>query len=119
MHQWICANKEPSMRTIETANARFHVDRCARGQTGLPILDKFLPVVWMNRFRPPPAPRLYRSHARVIEPHLIDEVEVAVRTTGPCRHGDCIDDCGKIVLARPQSLFRTGVGDSDGGLIRE
>src|SRR5215470_14243202 len=37
----------------------------------------------MNRFSPPPAFRRYRGHARVIKPTLIEEVAVAVRTSGP------------------------------------
>src|SRR5262249_32833262 len=117
--QWIGANKEPSICTVETASARLRVHRCARSQTRLPVLDKFLTVVQMNRFRPAPALRLFRSHARVIEPHPIDEVAVAIRTSGPRCRGDRIDDCDKIALARLQSLFRTRVGDSDRGLIRK
>src|SRR5262249_36981235 len=46
----IGANQEPSIGTIETANSRFRVDPGARGQTRLPLLDKFLTVVRMNRF---------------------------------------------------------------------
>ena len=117
--QWIGAKQEPSIGTVETANTRLRVDRSARSQTRLPILDKSLTVVRMNRFRPPPALRLFGGHARVIEPHLIEEVAVAIRTSSPCRRGDRIDDGGKIALARLQSLFRTGVGDSDRGLIRK
>src|SRR5215467_3222055 len=58
----------------------------------------------MNRLRPPPALRSFRSHARVIETHLIDEVTVAIRTSSPCRCGDRIDDDSKIALARLQTL---------------
>src|SRR5262245_33119930 len=59
----------------------------------------------MNRFRPPPALRLCRGHACVIQPHLIEEVTVAIRTSSPCCCWDRIDDGGEIALARPQSIF--------------
>src|SRR5215469_12081957 len=105
MPQWIGTNKEPSIGTVEVANPRFRVDRGARSQTRLPILDKFRTVVRVNRFCPLPALRLFRSHARIIEPHPIEEVTVAVRTSSPCRRGDRIDDGGKAALARLQGLF--------------
>src|SRR5215467_10370342 len=117
--QWIAANQEPSIGTVETANSRFRIDWDARSQTRLPLLDKFRTVVRVNRLRPPPALCLFSSHARVIEPYLIEEVAAAVRTSSPCRRRDRIDDGGKIALARPQSLVRTGVGDSECGLIRK
>src|SRR6516162_10469041 len=117
--QWITANQEPSIGTVETANPRFRVNRGTRSQTRLPILDQFLTVVRVNRLRPPPALRLFRSHARVIEPYLIEEVAVAVRTSSPCCRRNRVDDGGEIALARPQSLLRTRVGDSECGLIRK
>src|SRR5262245_42975891 len=80
--QWIAANQEPSIGTVETANSRLRVDRGARSQTQLPLLDKFRTVVWVNRFRPPPALRSLRSHPRVIEPYLVQEVAVAIRASG-------------------------------------
>src|SRR5262249_32115312 len=103
--QRIGTNQEPSIGTVETANPRFRVDRDARSQARLPLLDKSLTIVRMNRFRPPPALRLFRGHPRVIEPHLIEEVAVAVRTSSPCRRGNRIDNAGKITLACPHSLF--------------
>src|SRR5262249_29288227 len=93
--------------------------RRTRSQTCLPLLDKFLTVVRMNRFHPPPALRLFRGHGRVIEPYLVEEVAVAIGASGPRCSGDGIDDGGKIALARMQSLFRPCVGDSDRGLIRK
>src|SRR6516164_4678428 len=117
--QWIAANQEPSIGTVETANPRLGVDRGPGSQTRLPLFDQLLMVLGMNRLRPPPALRLFRSHARVIEPYLIEEVAVAARTSSPSRRGDRVDDGGEIALARPQSLLRTGVGDSDRGLIRK
>src|SRR5215472_2723827 len=119
MLQWIAANQEPSIGSVETANARLRIDRGPGSQARLPLFDKSLTVVGTNRFRPSPPLRLFRSHARVIEPYLIEEVAAAVRTSSPCRSGNRIDDGGKIALARPQSLLRTGVGDSECGLIRK
>src|SRR6185369_7037771 len=115
--QRIRANEEPSIGTVlETAHPRLSVDRGARAQTRLPLLDKFLAVVRMNRFCPPPALRVFRRHAHIIEPHLIDEITVAVRPSGPCRRGDCVDDGGKIALALLQSLLRPlAFGDIDDG----
>src|SRR5262245_7438118 len=92
VRQWIGANKEPSVRPVATANSRIRVDRRPRSQRRLPLLDKFLAVVRMNRFCPAPALCLLRSHASVVEPYLIDEVAVAVGTSGPCCRGDRIDD---------------------------
>src|SRR6516164_6403422 len=103
--QWIAANQEPAIGTVKTANSRFRVDRGARSQTRLPLLDKFRTVVRVNRFRPPPALCFFHGHACVIEPHPIEEVAVAVRTSSPCRRGDRIDDSGKVALTRPQSLL--------------
>src|SRR5262249_19638028 len=76
--QRIATNQEPSICSVESANASFRVNRPARSQTQLPLLNKFLAVVGMNRFRPPPALRLFRSHAGVIQPYLVEEVAVAV-----------------------------------------
>src|SRR5215467_8669118 len=67
--QWIAANEEPAMGTVETANARFRVNWGARSQTRLPLLDKSLTVVRVNRFRPPPALRFFHGLAGIIEPH--------------------------------------------------
>src|SRR5215475_16029458 len=68
----------------------------------------------MNRFSPSPALRLFRSHACVIEPALIEEVAVTIGTTGPCCRGNRVDDGGKIALALVQRLLRTVVlGDVD------
>src|SRR5215469_1874936 len=117
--QWIAANQEPSIGTVEAANARFRVNWGARNQTRLPLLDKFRSVVRVNRLRPPPPLCLFGSHARVIEPYLVEEVAVAVRMSSPCGRGDGIDKGGKVALARPQSLLRAGVGDSECGLIRK
>src|SRR5262245_21365762 len=94
--QRIGANQEPSIGTVETANPRFGVDRGARSQRRLPLLDKFLAVIRMNRFCPPPTLSLFRGHPRVFEPHLIEEVAVAVRTSSPRCRGNRIDDGGKI-----------------------
>ena len=57
--QWIGANQKPSIGTVETTNPSFRVDWGARSQTRLPLLDKSLTVVGMNRFRPAPALRLF------------------------------------------------------------
>src|SRR5262249_25410364 len=92
----------------------FRVDRGARGQAGLPILDEFPAVVGMNRVGPSPALCLFRSHAYVIEPALIEEVAIAIRTSSPCCSGNRVDDGGKIALARLQSFLPTVVlGDVD------
>ena len=57
--EWIGTNEEPSIGSIESANPSFGVDWAARSQARLPVLDKFLTVVGMNRVRPPPALRLF------------------------------------------------------------
>src|SRR5262249_45441379 len=90
--QWIAANHEPSIGTVESANPSFGVHRRPRSKTCLPLLDKFLTVVRMNRFHPPPALRLFRGHGRVIEPYLVEEVAVAIGASGPRCSGDGIDD---------------------------
>src|SRR5262245_29053128 len=59
----------------------------------------------MNRFCPAPALGFFGKHARIIEPHLIEEVAVAVWTSSPCRRGDRIDDGGKVALAPLPRLF--------------
>src|SRR5215471_15905894 len=69
--QWISANQEPSIGSVESANASFGVDRGARSQTRLPLVDQFLTVVRMDGFRPAPALRLFRGHTRVVEPDPI------------------------------------------------
>src|ERR1700746_2426586 len=115
--EWIGANQEPSIRTVESSNPSFRVNRSAGSQPRFPLLEKSLTVLGVNRFRPPPALRLFGSYARVIEPHLVEEVAVAIRAGGPCRRGDRIDDGAKIALARVQSLFRTCIRDGDRGLI--
>src|SRR5215468_9260700 len=70
----------------------------------------------MNRFCPPPALRLFRGHARVIKPALIEEVAVAVRTGSPGCRRDCVDDGGKIALTLLPSLLGTlTLGDVDDG----
>src|SRR5215467_1435408 len=104
--QWIGANQEPSIGTIESANPSFRVNRRARSQTRLPLLDESLTVVRMNRFRPAPTLRLFRSHTCVIEPDLIEEVAVAVRTSSPGCCGDCIDDGSKVTLTCSPCLLR-------------
>src|SRR4030095_6356346 len=104
--QRLGANQERSIRAVEASNPGFSVDRGARSKRRLPHPDKFFTVIRMNRLGPPPALRLLRGLSRVIEPHLIEEVAVAVRTSGPCRRGNRIDDGGKITLACPQRLFR-------------
>src|SRR5215831_3530501 len=60
----------------------------------------------MNSFRPPPALRLFRGHAGVIEPYLIEEVTVAIGASSPCCRGDGIDDGSKIALGRLLRLLR-------------
>src|SRR5262249_41474654 len=60
----------------------------------------------MNRFRPAPALRVFRGHARVIKPTLIEEVAVTVRPTGPGRCWDRIDDRSKVTLACSPRLLR-------------
>src|SRR5215469_1825510 len=106
IRQRIGANKEPAIRSVETANPSFRVNRGARSQTRLPLLDKFLAIIGMDRFRPPPALRFFGNHARIIEPYLIDEVAIAIRTSCPCCRGDRIDDGGKIALGRLPRLLR-------------
>src|SRR5262249_7869167 len=98
--QWIGANQEPSIGTVESANASFGVYWDARSQTRLPRFDQFLTVLRMNRFPPAPALRLFGGHTRIVQPHLIEEVAVAIGTSSPCCCGDRIDDGGKIPLAR-------------------
>src|SRR5215470_322419 len=60
----------------------------------------------MDSFRPPPAPRLFRRHARIVEPHLIEKVTVSIGVGCPCCCGDRIDDGSKVTLACPACLLR-------------
>src|SRR5262249_18094598 len=115
----IRADKKASICAVESAHTYFNIPRCPRSQTRPPIFDECLTVARMNGFRPSPALRLFRGHSHVLKPYLIHEVAIAIRTSSPCGGGDRTDDGGVIALARPQSLFRTGVGDSERGLIRK
>src|SRR5262245_6648613 len=60
----------------------------------------------MNRFRPAPALRLFHRRTGVVEPHLIEEVAVAIGASSPCSRGDGIDDGGKVALGRVLRLLR-------------
>src|SRR6516162_1411995 len=117
--QWIAANQEPSVGTVETANSRFRVNWGARSQTRLPLLDKFRTVVRVNRLRPPPALRFFRIYARVIEPHLVDEVAVAIRTSSPCRRGDRIDDGGKVEVVHNRHFNSSQTSMSSRAIARQ
>src|SRR5262249_2577004 len=99
------ADQEPSIGSVEAANPTFGVNRDARSQTGLPVLDKSLTVVGMDRLRPSPALRFFGGQARVIEPHLIEEVTVAVWTRSPCCRRNRVDDGGKTGLTLLPNLF--------------
>src|SRR5215469_18881383 len=89
--QWIAANQERSIGTVESTNARLRVDRNSRSERRLPLLDKSFPVVGMNCLRPPPALRLFGGHVGILKPHLIEEVTVAIGASSPYCCGDRID----------------------------
>src|SRR5215469_12510126 len=59
----------------------------------------------MNRRRPTPALRLVGSHARVIQPPLIEEVAVAIRTRGPSQRRNRVDNQLETGFARSNCLF--------------
>src|SRR5262249_49795272 len=104
--QWIGANQEPSIGSVESTNASFRVDRGARSQTRSPLVAQSFTLVRRMPRRPAPPPRLFRGHPRVVEPHLIQEVTVSIGTSSPCCCGDCIDDGSKIPLACTPCLLR-------------
>src|SRR5262249_17125002 len=85
---------------------RLGVDRGARSQAQLPLLDESLAVIWMNRFHPAPALRLLSGHARVIEPYLIQEVAVAIGASRPRCCGNRIYDGTEVTLACSLCLLR-------------
>src|SRR5215831_2548390 len=70
----------------------------------------------MNRFCPTPSLPLFCAHACVIEPHPIEKVAVAIRTSGPRCRGDCVDDGGKIVLALLESLRTISLSNDGAGV---
>src|SRR5262249_33458915 len=104
--QWIGANQEPSIGTVESANPSFRVNRRARSQTRLPLLDESLTVVRMNRFRPAPTLRLFRSHSRLRGAGVSEEVAVAVPASTPGCCGGCIDDGSRAPFASTACLPR-------------
>src|SRR5262245_5566439 len=102
--QWVRAKQEPSIGSVEATHTRFSLNRLASNESQLPIFDKSLAIIWMNRLGPPPALSLFRSHARVIQPTLIEEVAVAIRTSSPCRCRNRVDNYARIALVQAQSL---------------
>src|SRR5215831_18775255 len=59
----------------------------------------------MRRFRPHPAGSLFRGHARIIEPALINKNGRAIWTSRPCKSRDRVKDRPKFALTCSQSLF--------------
>src|SRR5215470_652768 len=60
----------------------------------------------MSRLRPHPVGCLFRGHAYVIKPALINENRRAICTGPPRRSGNRVKERAEFSLARSQSVFR-------------
>src|SRR4029450_7476193 len=81
--QRVGSKEKPTVRTVETTQAPFSLNRLASSQSQLPIFNQRVAVIRMNRLDPSPASTLFRGHARVVQPALVEEVTVAIRTCSP------------------------------------
>ena len=64
--------EEPSIFSIEAAEARFNLTRLAGIEDRQPVILKPVQIVGMNRCRPGRIPCLFRGEARVIQPAPVE-----------------------------------------------
>src|SRR6266403_2958192 len=107
----LSADQEPSILPVSPPQAHFGLVWFPDGQVRAPLFVDAWRVVRMNR-----APRLFnclfQSKARIVQPTLIEEIKVAVRSKAPGHRGNCVDYQAKVFFTEAHCLFRSlPVGD--------
>ena len=72
----------------------------------MPVLQETMDVIRVKRGSPAPSLRLFRVHARVVKPTLIQEIDITVGEGGKSRRWNCVDGGTKCLFVRANCIFR-------------
>src|ERR1700733_6689020 len=77
----------------------------ATQKRGTPCSQTAIYVVGMNGAGPAPSDYIFPGQAQVVQPALIQEIDITVRAGGMNERGSGIDQQPKMIFALPQNLF--------------
>src|SRR5262245_24309048 len=86
------AEKEPAIHSIGAPKTAFHFKGPHQIDGFLKHVQYVGKVVWMNRHLPAPIKRLFCGETSIVQQALIEELNRAIRTTGPCQGRNGVDD---------------------------
>ena len=83
--------QHPAIFAVRPPDACFMQEGFTTGQGRAPLLNDSFDIVGMNARRPFPALQLFQRPTYILQPSLIEEIEVAVGQTGVNQAGGRID----------------------------
>ncbi len=101
--------QHPAIFAVGTADTSFVKEGFSAGQGRAPHFDDSFDIIGMDRRGPLPALQIFERLPDVLEPALIEKIEVAVRQTGVDEGGSRIDEELK-VRGRPGAIGVVGGG---------
>jgi hypothetical protein len=88
--------QHPAILTVSAPYACFVQERLTASQGRAPLLNDPFDIVGMNVLGPSPTQQIFQRPTHVVEPTLIEEVEVSVRQTGVNQGGGGVDQEPKV-----------------------
>src|ERR1700683_1646932 len=96
--QRVGTEQEPSIFSIETADACFDLARLAGRENRSPVLDESVQVIRVNGFGPPPVQYVLDRDPGKVEPALVEEISFTIRIGCPRQRRDRVHDRPKLIL---------------------
>src|SRR5215469_4043507 len=102
-----CGDPEPAIRTVEAAKAFFRRASFLGLPDVLPPSSEFLEIVRMDDRFPLPSNQLIRRKPGVLSKSFIDEIQRAIRQSGPGNGQNPVDESAEFQCSGALSLTRT------------
>src|SRR5271154_303823 len=96
--QRVGTEQEPSIFSIETADACFDLARLAGRENRSPVLDESVQVIRVNGVGPPPVQYVLDRDPGKVEPALVEEISFTIRIGCPRQRRDRVHDRPKLIL---------------------
>jgi hypothetical protein len=108
-----CGDPEPAIGSVETAKAFFR-RACLFGMPDvLPPGFELWDIARMDNRFPLPSRQLFRRKPGVISKSFVDEIQRAIRQSGPSNRPNGVDEIAEFQGSRALSLTRTNKSESD------